>query len=122
MQPTCVLNEVDEGTWCIGKVQKMRLKVGTCWGNCKQSIDLQIFQVNRDKGPGIVGPTFMVYLNYFRKFLGFLKLKYNHFDSISMDVDSIICTMTMFYDVDRDLFELNPVDGNSLNEFVQKSK
>ena len=29
--------------------------------------------------------------------------------------------MTMSFDVGRDVFELDPVDGNSLNEFVEKS-
>ena len=27
--------------------------------------------------------------------------------------------MTMSFDVERDVFELDPVDGNSLNEFVE---
>jgi len=26
-QPTCMFNGVDEGTWCIGRVQKIRCKV-----------------------------------------------------------------------------------------------
>lgn len=63
----------------------------------------------------------MVYLNYFRKVPGHFKFKYDHSDSIWVDVDSIICTVTMSFDVERDVFELDPVDGNSLNEFVEKS-
>lgn len=122
MQPTCVLNGVDQGTWCIGRVQKMRRKVGTRWGNCRQPIDLQNREVNKGKRTGIGGSGFMVYLNYFRQVPGFLKFKYDQTDSIWVDVDSIICTVTMSYDAQRDLFELDPVDGNSLNEFVDKSK
>ena len=43
-------------------------------------------------------------------------------DSIWVDVESIICIVTMSFDVERDVFQLDPVDGNSLNEFVEKSK
>lgn len=32
----------------------------------------------------------------------------------------IICTLTMSFDVERGVFELDLVDGNSLNEFVKK--
>ena len=63
----------------------------------------------------------MVYLNYFRKVHGHFKFKSDHSDSIWIDVDSIICTVTMSFDVERDVFELDPVDENSLNEFVEKS-
>lgn len=122
LQPTCVLNGIDEGTWCIGRVQKMTCKVGTRWGNCRHPIDLQQREVTRGKKPGTGEPSFMVYLNYFRKVPGFLKFKYDHVDSIWVDVDTIICRVTMSYDSKKDLFELDPIDGESLTEFVQKSK
>jgi len=77
--------------------------------------------VSKGKCQGTTGCTFMVYLNYFRKVPGFFKYNYDHSDSFWVDVDTIICTVTMSYDVERDLFELDPVDGNSLNEFVSKS-
>jgi len=64
----------------------------------------------------------MVYLNYFRKVLGFFKFKYDHTNSIWVDVDTIICTMSMLYDLEKILFVLDLVDGNSLNEFVDKQK
>ena len=38
---TCVLNGVDEGTWWVGRVQKIRRKVGTKWGSSHQPVDLQ---------------------------------------------------------------------------------
>ena len=63
----------------------------------------------------------MVYLNNFRKIPRHFKFKYDHSDSIWVDVDSIICTVTMAFDVERDVFELDLVDENSLNEFVEKS-
>ena len=39
LQPTCVLNGVDRGTWCIGRVEKMRQNVDTRWENCTHPID-----------------------------------------------------------------------------------
>ena len=63
----------------------------------------------------------MVYLNYFTKILVHCKYKYDHSDFIWVDVNSIICTMTMSFDVERDIFELDPVDENSLNEFIKNS-
>lgn len=122
LQPTCVLNGVDRGTWCIGRVQKMRRKVGTRWGNCRQPIDLQNRDVSKGKKPGNGGSSFMVYLSYFRRVPGQFKFKYDHSDSIWVDIDSIICTVTMSFDAERDVFTLDPVDGNSLNEFVEKSQ
>ena len=63
----------------------------------------------------------MVYLDYFLKVPRHFKFKYDRSDSIWVDVDSIIYTMTMSFDIERDVFELDPVDENSLNEFVEKS-
>ena len=120
-QATCVLAGVDRGNWCIGRVQKMRRKVGNRWGNCTQPIDLQNRDVQKGKKAGRSGSEFMVFLNYFRKVLGFFKYKYDHSDSIWIDVDSIICTITMSFNVECDVFELDHVDGESLNEFIDKS-
>ena len=60
----------------------------------------------------------MVYLNYFRKIPRHFKFKFDHSDSLQVDVES---TMTMSFDIEMDVFELDPVDENSLNEFVEKS-
>ena len=67
-------------------------------------------------------PSFILYLNYFREVLGFLKFKYDHCDSIWVDVDSIIYTVTTSYEAERDLFELDHGDASSLTEFIEKSK
>jgi len=58
----------------------------------------------------------MYFLNYFRKVPGFFKYKYDHSDSIWVDRDTIICTVTMLFNVESDVFELD-----SLNEFIEKS-
>lgn len=38
--PSSILEGVDEGTWWVGRVQKMRRRVGTKWGMSRQPIDL----------------------------------------------------------------------------------
>ena len=85
------------------------------------STDRLNWEVNKCKQTSIAGTGFMVYLNCFRKVPGHFKFKYDHSDSIWVDVNSIICKMTMSFDVERDVIELDPVDENSLNEFVGKS-
>jgi hypothetical protein len=70
LQPTCVLKGLDRGTWCIGRVLKMRRKVGTRWGNCRHPIDLLNREVNKGKKTSIAGSGCMVYLDYFRKVPG----------------------------------------------------
>ena len=99
----------------------MRRKVGTRWGSCRHPIDHLNQEVNKGKQTSIAGTGFMVYFNYFRKVPVHFKFKYDYSDSIWVDVDSIICTITMSFDVERNVFELDPVDENSLNEFVEKS-
>ena len=104
LQPTCVLNGVDRGTWCIGRVQKMRREVGTRWKNCRHPIDLLNGEVNKGKESSIVGSSFMIYLDYFRKVSGHFKFKYDHSDSIWVDGNSIICIVTMSFDVEKNVF------------------
>ena len=82
-------------------------------------IDLLNREVNKGKKISIAGSSFMVYLNYLRKVSRHFKFKYDHLDFIWVDVDSIICTVSISFDVETDVFELDPVNGNSLNEFVE---
>jgi len=96
--------------------------VDSRWGNCKQPIDLQNRDVNKGKRTGTSGSGVMVYLNYFWKVPSFYKFKYDHCDSIWVDVDTIICTVTMSFNAGSNVFELDPVDAEALNEFIDKSK
>ena len=117
LQPTCVLNGVYRGTWCR-RAQKWRLKVGTRWGNCRHPINLLNREVNKGKKSSIAGSGYMVYLIYFIKVPAHFKFKYDRSYSIWVDVHSIICTLTMSFDVEKDVFELDLADGNSLNGFI----
>ena len=77
--------------------------------------------MNKGKRIGSGGSNFMVFLNYFRKVPGFYKFKYDHCDSIWVDVDTIICTIIVSFNADSDVFELDIVEADSLNKFIDKS-
>ena len=62
-----------------------------------------------------------MYLNYLKKVPGFYRYKYDHSDSIWVDVDTIICIVTMSFNVESDVFELDHVDATLLNQFIEKA-
>lgn len=57
---------VDNGMFYIGRVQKIRVKVGTKWGNCRQPIDLMKRAV-QNGNRGALFPSAMAYLHWFKK-------------------------------------------------------
>ncbi len=61
-------------------------------------------------------PNIMVLLNQFNKSCGNLKFKY---DVIDINwVNSIISTITMNYEKEKNIYQLDCIDANSLDEFV----
>ena len=81
------LEGVDERTFWLGKVQKIRRKFRSQWGNCSAVIDLQNRPVMRK---GATGATLEVRLNWFSKIVSSTcKFKYDHSDCKWMDVDTI---------------------------------
>jgi hypothetical protein len=60
----------------------------------------------------------MVLLNRFRKSPGNFKFKYDIIDTNWVDVDSIICVINMNYEKEKDIYWLDCIDANSLDEFV----
>jgi hypothetical protein len=115
--PSNIYDGVDEGCWWLGRVQKMRKKVGNRWGICRQPFDLMNREVGR-KSP--TGPTKQVLLNWFSKTQGNSKFKYDHSDCKWVDVDAIISTVTLTYSPSQKVYTLNLEDAASLNEFVTK--
>ena len=59
-------------------------------------------------------------LAWFKKIPSQLKFKYLS-DWKWIDLDSIISTVTMFFNSNTNLYSLNPVDVASLNEVVAKN-
>jgi hypothetical protein len=59
-----------------------------------------------------------VFLNWFNKSNGNLKFKYDVIDIDWMDVNSIISTIIMNYEKEKDIYRLDCIDANSLDKFV----
>jgi hypothetical protein len=115
--PSSVPVAASSGTWWLGRVQKMRRKVGSRWGISRQPVDL----LNRGGGTSNShGSTqIQVLLNWFSKARMNLKFKYDVSDSQWIDVDSIISTVTLSYCSVSTIYTLDQNDANSLNLFVQ---
>jgi hypothetical protein len=60
----------------------------------------------------------MVLLNWFSKSRGNLKVKYDVIDTNWVDVDSIISIVNMNYKKEKNIYWLDCVDANFLDEFV----
>ncbi len=60
----------------------------------------------------------MVLLKWFNKSFDNLKFKYDVIDTNWVDVDSIISTLTMNYEKEKDILWLDQIDANSLNQFL----
>jgi hypothetical protein len=115
--PSSVPIATSSSTSWLGKVQKMRHKVGSRWGISWQPVDL----LNRGGGTSNShGNTqIQVLLNWFSKARVNLKFKYDVSDSQWIDVDSIISTVTLSYCSVSAIYILDQNDANSLNLFVQ---
>ena len=105
----------------IGRVQKIRVKVGTKWGNCWQPIDLMKRAVQNGNRETLF-PTAMAYLHWFKKQPGLNKYKYVESDCVWVDVDAIISTVSLEYESTSKIYTLDEVDANSLNEFISNKK
>jgi hypothetical protein len=66
----------------------------------------------------IGGLVIMVLLNRFSKSCGNLKFKYDVIDINWVDVGSNIFIVTMNYEKEKDIYWLDCIDANSLDEFV----
>ena len=120
-RPTPVSLGVDVGTWWLGRVQKIKRQCGKQWGNCRNPIDM----MNRTcvKGKKVSStPSIMVLLNWFTKSPGHLKYKYEGSDTQWIDIDSVISTVSMSFNMRTNVYTLDDTDGKSLDEFVRSDK
>lgn len=119
--PSSVTEGADHGSWWIGRVQKMRRKVGTQWGLLRHPVDL----INRTTIAGkknTNGCPIQVLLQYFSKTVGLNKYKYDHSDTKWIDIECIITTVTLSFNPTNSVYTVNPEDVDSLNKFVAESK
>jgi len=66
--------------------------------------------------------TIAVHLNYFSKAPGHLKFKYNLTDTIWVDLETLISSVTMSYNEQQNVYILNANDAGALTEFISSKK
>lgn len=103
---------VDQGLWYLGRIQRMKVKKGNSWGRLNQPVDL----MNK---PSI---TIAVHLNYFSRAPGHLKFKYDLTDSIWVDLETLISSVTMSYNEHHNVYTLDANDAEALAEFISNNK
>jgi hypothetical protein len=114
---TNILNEVDEGSWWVGRVQAMRHRNGKQFGVLRHAVDLLArTEESRRRNPN--NPHIEVMLQYFRKHPGRDKFKYDHTDSQWIDIDCVISTVTMSYNPTNEIYTLDMNDSEQLSKFV----
>lgn len=113
--PASVSFGVDHGCWWLGRIQKIRRKVGNRWGISRTAVDLTNKPTATRRG---ADPQIMVLLNWFSKTNGQLKFKYDSTDSKWIDIKSIITSVTMSFDRAQNVYTLDRSDFEALNEFV----
>jgi hypothetical protein len=112
---------VDEGTWWVGRIQKMRRRAGgNSWGSLKQPVDLANREVSTGK-KGVSISSVEVILHYFNRAPGQYKFKYDLTDSKWISLESVITNVTLSYNSETGLYDLDRADADNLNEYVTKS-
>jgi hypothetical protein len=100
-----------------GRVQAMRWRDGKQFGVLGQAVDLLArTEESRRRNPN--NPLIEVMLQYYRKYPGRNKFKYDHTDSKWIDVDCIISTVTMSYNSTNEVYTLDRNDSEQLSKFV----
>jgi hypothetical protein len=107
---------IDQGTWWIGRVRKMRHKLGNKWDPIQQSIDLMNRMVTWKSA---MGPTIEGRMYWFSGTASQLKFKYDHVNCKWIDIDSIISTVSLAYSSTTKFYTLYADDFASFNEFVE---
>lgn len=80
-RPIAVNRGVNNMMLYIGKVQKIRVKVGTKWGNCRQPINLMKRAV-QNANRGMLFPMAMAYFHWFKKLPSLNKYRYVESDCV----------------------------------------
>lgn len=114
---TNILSAVDEGKWWVGRVQCMRRRNGRQFGVLRQPVDL-LSRMEENGKRNLHNPHIEVMLQYYRQHVGRDKFKYDHTDSQWIDIDCIICTVTMSYNPVNEVYSLDRNDAEQLKKFV----
>ena len=115
--PSNILQEADQGSWWIGRVQKMLCKVGIQWDLLYHSVDL-INQLAVAGKKNTNPSPIQVLLQYFSETASLNKYKYDHSDTKWVDIECIITTITLSFNVVNSVYIVNREDADALNKFV----
>ena len=111
----------DEGTWWVGRIQKMRRRAGRhSWGSLKQPVDLANREVSTGK-KGIAISTIEVILHYYTRASGQYKFKYDLTDSKWISLEAVITNVTLSYNSETRVYTLDRGDAENLNEYVSNN-
>lgn len=117
--PTAVSSGVDVGSWWLGRVQKIRRRVGNKWGLCRNPVDLMSRTAAGKKvSPG---PSIEIMLNWFKRMPGRNKFKYEVTDTQWIDIDSVISTVALSFNSRSNIYTLDENDRDVLDEFLSKN-
>lgn len=98
-------------------MQAMRRRNGKQFGVLRQAVDL-LARTEESGRRNPNNPHIEVMLQYYRKYPGRNKFKYDHTDSKWIDVDCIISTVTMSYNSTNEVYTLDRNDSEQLSKFV----
>jgi hypothetical protein len=63
-------------------------------------------------------PHIEVMLQYYRKYVGRDKFKYDHTDSKWIDIDCVICNVTLAYNPQNEVYSLDRNDAEHLRQLL----
>jgi hypothetical protein len=112
-----VSQAVEEGSWWIGRVQRIRRRKGRGFGILKHPIDLMNLPSSTGK-KGASESGIQIYLNYYSRGPGRLKFRYDLSDSNWVDVESIISSVALTYNSATKMYSLDSEDASSFDTFV----
>ena len=116
------LRGVDEGSWWVGRIQKMRRRAGgTSWGSLKHPVDIANREVSICKKTNLVSNVEVI-LHYYTRAPGQYKFKYNLTDSKWISLEFIITNVTLTYKSDTQIYSLDRGDAENLNEYVSNKR
>jgi hypothetical protein len=101
----------------LGRVQAMRRRNGKQFGVLRQPVDLLARLEDRGRRTN-QNPHIEVMLQYYRKYVGRDKFKYDHTDSKWIDIDCVICNVTLAYNPQNEVYSLDRNDAEHLRQFL----
>ena len=118
-RPATVTTWMDIDTWWLGRVQKIRRRIGKTWGLCRNPIDLMAYTSAGKKVSS--SPSIQIMLNWFKSAPRRNKYKYDVTDTQWINIESMIYIIALSFNSNNNVYTLQENDGQVLDEFVSTS-